>query len=384
MNVIFISNYLNNHQIPLCRELYSRLEHFSFVATETMSEERLKLGWRINEAEHPYLVNAASMSREEMEKVLVSADVILLGDCRVDIYSFNLKPDVLVLYYRERMFKKSNKVGFLRRIKYYFHYHIKPRKYKTALLCASAYAPYDYTRVGAFHNKCFKWGYFPAVISTRKDELIASKSTDAVRIVWVGRLIDWKRTEDAVMLAARLKKAGYNFTLDIVGNGEREEEICRLISDEGCDDCVRMMGGLPQNEVGRVMAESDILLVTSNHNEGWGAVVNEGMAAACAVIASHGVGAAPYLIKNGENGLIYKCADVNSLYGAVVRCITDADFRRELGAAAYDTVHNEWSVATAASRLIEFIDYYLKNSNTPFSDGVLSCAEMIKNDWIDE
>ena len=36
--------------------------------------------------------------------------------------------------------------------------------------------------------------------------------------------------------------------------------------------------------------------------EGWGAVVNEAMNSGCAVVADHMIGAAPWLIRQGENG----------------------------------------------------------------------------------
>ena len=40
--------------------------------------------------------------------------------------------------------------------------------------------------------------------------------------------------------------------------------------------------------------------------DGWGAVANEAMNSACALVAGHMIGAVPYLIRQGENGLIYE------------------------------------------------------------------------------
>ena len=51
---------------------------------------------------------------------------------------------------------------------------------------------------------------------------------------------------------------------------------------------------------------SHIHLFTSNHLEGWGAVVNEAMNSGCAEVGNSQVGAIPYLIKHKQNGLIYK------------------------------------------------------------------------------
>ena len=44
---IFVSNYLNHHQIPFCNAMYTILqESFAFIQTEKMEEERVKMGWQ--------------------------------------------------------------------------------------------------------------------------------------------------------------------------------------------------------------------------------------------------------------------------------------------------------------------------------------------------
>lgn len=53
------------------------------------------------------------------------------------------------------------------------------------------------------------------------------------------------------------------------------------------------------------MEESEIYLVTSDRKEGWGAVVNEAMNSGCAVVADHMIGAAPWMIRQRENGILY-------------------------------------------------------------------------------
>lgn len=45
MKINFISNYINHHQIPFCDCLYRKLgEDFTFIQTEPMEEERVKMG----------------------------------------------------------------------------------------------------------------------------------------------------------------------------------------------------------------------------------------------------------------------------------------------------------------------------------------------------
>ena len=54
------------------------------------------------------------------------------------------------------------------------------------------------------------------------------------------------------------------------------------------------------------MEKCHIHLFTSDYLEGWGAVVNEAMNSGCVEVANVEVGAAPFLINHGENGLVYK------------------------------------------------------------------------------
>ena len=45
MKVVFVSNYINHHQIPFCNAMREQLsEDFFFVQTEPMAEERIKMG----------------------------------------------------------------------------------------------------------------------------------------------------------------------------------------------------------------------------------------------------------------------------------------------------------------------------------------------------
>ena len=56
MKVCFISNYINHHQLPLSNELYKEWgEDYSFIQTEEVEEERLKMGWGSDFGDIPYL-----------------------------------------------------------------------------------------------------------------------------------------------------------------------------------------------------------------------------------------------------------------------------------------------------------------------------------------
>ena len=59
MQVVFVSNYFNHHQLSFCDALYELLEgSFCFLQTQPMEEERVKMGWQAEE--RPYEIGRAS------------------------------------------------------------------------------------------------------------------------------------------------------------------------------------------------------------------------------------------------------------------------------------------------------------------------------------
>ena len=79
------------------------------------------------------------------------------------------------------------------------------------------------------------------------------------------------------------------------------------------------------------MEQADVFLFTSNYLEGWGAVLNEAMNSACAVVAGHGIGAVPFLLKHGKNGLVYKTGNFREFQAYVLQLCQDASLCRRLG-----------------------------------------------------
>ena len=249
------------------------------------------------------------------------------------------------------------------------------------MLCASAYASYDYSRVLAFKNRSYKWGYFPKLSDYEDvDGLIKDKKEGS--LLWVGRLIDWKRACDAINVVKRLKENGYNVTLNIIGSGALENEIRAQIEEENLGDYIKMLGSMKPQQVRVYMEESQIYLFTSNFNEGWGAVLNESMSSACAIVASHAIGSAPYLIENGINGYIYQNQNEQDLYNKVKSLLDDGEKTRGFGKKAYLTMKNLWNAKVCAKRFIELCKVLKsqKQANL-FESGPCSKAEILKNDW---
>lgn len=366
---VFVSNYLNHHQIPFCNAMYGLCKgSFVFVQTEPVEEERIRMGWA-EKVQQPYL--KLYYEEEETCKHLISeAHIVMFGGCEDEGYiAGRLKRGKAVIRYSERLYKTGQwKAVSPRGLKKKFHDHTKYRKSPVYLLCAGAYVPSDFSIVRAYPEKMFCWGYFPETKHYDVDSLLAAKgwaesgsaagktSEAEARvpyILWAARMIDWKHPELPMETARHLKSGGLSFHMDIIGGGAMEEQMKALRAEYGLEEEVRFLGFMSPPQVREYMERADIFLFTSDRQEGWGAVANEAMNSGCALIANHMIGAVPYLVKDGENGLIYRDGDREELFALAEKLVKNRELCARLGRNAYRTITEVWNAENAAKSLCE-------------------------------
>ena len=366
MKIVFVSNYYNHHQSAISEEFFRQTGgQYYFIQSEPMSNERKNMGWA--QQDLPEFVIESYKDKTTYKKCLDlinNADVVIMGSAPEKLIHKRIKSGKLVFRYSERVYKNwKNKLTLpLRFIKYHW-----ANSKNTYLLCASAYAAHDYALTGNFIGKAYKWGYFPAVkkyedVTTLIDNKIPAS------ILWVGRLIELKHPDASIRIAKRLKQAGYNFQLSLIGTGNLEDKISDMIKQEGVEDCVKMLGAMTPENVRRHMEHSEIFLFTSDFNEGWGAVLNESMNSACAVVASHAIGSVPFLINDGKNGFIYKSGNEDDLFNKVKILLDNSEKRKQISLEAYKTMAETWNAEVAVKNLMILIENLNKNKSIILRD----------------
>ncbi len=385
MKITFFSNYLNHHQLPFCQEMLKIADvEFKFVATMPIREERLKLGYKDMNNEDFVIRAYESIERFfEATKLCLESDIIIHGSAPEKFVQLRMERNLPTFRYCERFFKEgASRLLDPRALLNYYKAHTRYRKKPLYLLCASAFTAVDVKRFGAYKNKCYKWGYFPQV-STCDDigRLVNDKKKGS--ILWCGRMIDWKHPEIAILLAEKLKKDGYDFNVSIIGTGELEEQLKEQVKQKNLEDHVSFLGSMSPEKVREYMEQSEIFLFTSDKNEGWGAVLNESMNSGCAVVASHAIGSVPFLIKDGENGYIYKSGNIDGVYEKVKFLLDNPEKCRQMGRAAYSTMVEQWNAKNAAERFLKLAEAVCENQSVPdlFDDGVCSKAEVLTDNW---
>ena len=380
MKIVFVSNYFNHHQKPFCDAVYRSIgDDFVFISTSQMREERRKLGYA--SIEIPSFVKTSYSSdsdRRECQRLIDEADVVLSGSTPEDYLSYRKKTGKIILRNAERPLKNGN--SLLKYLPRLLSLNRTMHGSFQYLLCSSAYAYSDYRKFGLFHNRAYKWGYFPEALKYDVQELVGSKNKR--EILWCGRFLPLKHPDDVVVMAKMLSEAGYDFELNFIGSGEMEEQLRTMIREYSLASKVRLLGAMKPEQVRQHMKGAGIYLFTSDFHEGWGAVANEAMNSGCAVVASHAPGSVPILICNGENGLIYKSGDVQALYQKVCRLLDQPMEQDRIGESAYHTIMELWNADVAAARFLTLAESILKNGSCDiFEDGPCSRADSLKNGW---
>lgn len=381
MNIVFVSNYFNHHQRQLSDSLEKLSDKYCFISTKEMREERKQLGY--GEIDIPnYVFSCKDLTLNNVLERIDCADVAIVGSASEALLLNRIHNKKLFFRYSERPLKKGFEI-----YKYPYRFlkwhRTNPSRSCSYLLCASAYTSADFSRFFLYKNRMYKWGYFPETKHYDLHSLLARKKQ--TKILWCGRFLDWKHPDDAIRIAHRLKSDGYDFALNIIGTGIMEETLRQMICKNRLEENVHLLGSMPPGKVREHMEQAGIYLFTSDRQEGWGAVLNESMNSGCAVVASHAIGAVPYLMKHNSNGLIYKSGNVDALYQNVKYLLDYPEVQRRLGEAAYHTITDEWDAGIAAERFVNLAQHILDGEQYPdlYSSGPCSKAEVIKDDWFD-
>lgn len=381
LKVVFISNFFNHHQQPFSMAMDELTNgNYRFIAMSQMSDARKKMGWELDSV--PSFVIQYSDNEKQCNELIFNADVVICA-CGYEQYvKTRLVAKKLVFMYSERWHKQG--FSLLKLIKHIPVNFMKYNRFKNCyMLCSSSFTAYDCSKSLSFLNKCYKWGYFPEFVPddniNRKMEL---KHSDQTTILFVSRLIEWKHPELPLKVIKQLGYEGIDCHLTMIGNGPMKPSLMLYIYENNLQNNVTFIDAVSPQKVREYMDQSQIFLFTSDKNEGWGAVLNEAMNSACAVVSSSAIGSTSFLLKDQKNGYIYQDGDFSDLYAKTKALILDRLKRERLGIDAYKTISTQWNAQEAAKRFIRLSTNILNGEHRfLFADGPCSKAYIQKDSW---
>ena len=319
MRVVLYLNIPSPHQFPIAEALARILGHTNvlYVYAEAMPDDRLKMGWGVGCSE---TLSVVGMNAPQARDWLETADVMLTGMRDLDLFGRRGRRGLRTFYASERWFKP--RIGRLRML----HPAYRRMAWRFISLVKNGSVTYLPCGIWAARDMawlCLRgaerrtvldalaaedgawrpmqpvacdwmrmWGYFVAPSEASESRQADARPTGhALRVLWAGRLLAWKRV-DTLFKAASACLEKIPLTLTVVGDGpERarlETQGRRLFA--GHPDALDFRHSVPIGEVRALMRAHDVYVLPSNGYEGWGAVVSEALEEGMVVLGTFEAG----------------------------------------------------------------------------------------------
>ena len=382
---------LSPHMTPLMRSLVKRLgeDEVRYVYMRDIEAGRRSLGWV--DMQNPRWTLDARRDPEKARMWLEDCPCLMSGCRDFELFERRTRRGLLTFYSGERWFKPLSVFrghldlpGYLRLFSpQFFRMASRMRR----LLCGKVpfyYLPdgvlaardliwlmdWQKGNVRPLNIECARvpggkvmnrgkevktirlWGYF--VEPSTRQELYSQPQTGVppLKVLWVGRLLELKRVD--VIIRALLEHDKLNrgngdlsdITVDVYGDGPMERPLRDLAAGHG--DIIRFHSSVSIDSVRHLMQEHDIYVLTSNANEGWGAVVSEALEEGMRVLGTYEAGASATML-TGED--LFHAGDWRRLQTLLERCLDE----KRRGVLKGQGI-GEWSVEKAADRLLALIN----------------------------
>ena len=156
----------------------------------------------------------------------------------------------------------------------------------------------------------------------------------------VGRFIEKKNFPGLIRAFAAFRQLpGHGqWRLVIGGDGPERWRIEAEIGAAGLGDPVVLPGYLDAEASARWYGRAAAFVMPSSHEEQWGLVVNEAMAAGTPAIVSDICGCVPDLVDDGKTGLLFSPSHPVTLVAALSRLADSVELRTQLASSAAERI----------------------------------------------
>ncbi len=191
----------------------------------------------------------------------------------------------------------------------------------------------------------------PARLPLKEAERIWGMRDSRLRAVAIGRLTYYKGHEYLIKAAAGIPEA----RVVIVGNGEREDRLRKLIEKTGTTSQVTLAGFQKEPVLHALIATSDVLCLPSvERTEAFGLTLLEAMRYGKPVIATAIPGSGTgWVVQHEETGLLIRMGDITALREALKRISRNRDERIRMGTAGRRRLTRMFHIDRVAEEIID-------------------------------
>lgn len=165
-----------------------------------------------------------------------------------------------------------------------------------------------------------------------------------------GRLTKVKGYDRLIRVCARLRDSGYNFSVAILGKGEEEANILKLIEENSLADRIRLFGF--QENPHKFIKASDVF-VCSSYAEGYSTAVSEAVILGVPVVTTECSGMRE-IFGDAQCGIICENSD-EGLFEAMKKVLDNPLLLEEFSLSEKERA-TEFSMASRIKAMEDFID----------------------------
>ncbi|MEE9441555.1 MAG: glycosyltransferase family 4 protein [candidate division Zixibacteria bacterium] len=170
----------------------------------------------------------------------------------------------------------------------------------------------------------------------------------------VARYTKQKHLDSVIEAADILNKAGFEFKIDMVGEGPLEGELKNLITEKNLENRIKLGPLVAQQKLAKLYQECDAVLLVSE-NEGFGLVLVEAGLTGRPTIGANSGGIVDF-IKHNRNGLLIEVGDHKALAEGMKSIITDRQLRNRLGEGAYQTARDKFATPDLVDKMYNLFE----------------------------
>ncbi len=182
------------------------------------------------------------------------------------------------------------------------------------------------------------------------------KTVGELRIVSVGRLIEFKGFHDLIEACSLLKEQGISFSCQIVGEGAWRERLEKQAQDRGLEGQITFLGARTQQDIQSLLGENDIFALACCV-DAMGAcdvlptVITEAMAMGLPVVSTRLAGVEE-LVTDGVTGLLSAPGEPRALANNLARLAKDPSRRQEMGMEGRRRAESMFDVRSKVGELV--------------------------------
>lgn len=176
--------------------------------------------------------------------------------------------------------------------------------------------------------------------------------------LYIGRLLYEKGIDLLIRAVSKLPQG----KLLIVGEGPIEEDL-RNLSDRVAAGKVQFAGRKEGEELRRLLAESQFVVLPSRWYENLPFAVMEAMASSKPVVASY-VGGIPEMVEDGVTGFLFPLGDVDALAEKISRLLADRSLREAMGRRAREKAEKLYGSEGHYRRIMEIYREVLERKSS--------------------